>query len=170
MTWKGKSTILGLWRQTKGAVAVEFALICTIFLMLIAGGIDFGHAWWMKETITNASREGARYGITYRKPGLVRIAPSAFTPTIENAVLKTPAQNGGNGAPGFGLKDKLPSDADPKVTFPSGSNNAGYANGDKGKPIQVQVTAVKHWFLISAFIPGMASTATLTASTVMLCE
>ncbi len=36
------------------------------FFLLVAGVIDFGYAYYMKQTITNASREGARYGITYR--------------------------------------------------------------------------------------------------------
>jgi Flp pilus assembly protein TadG len=169
MTWKGKSTILGLWRQTKGAAAVEFAIISTIFLLLIAGVIDFGHAYFMKQTITNASREGARYGITYRtNTSGVRIAPSAITnPTIENYVLNTSAQNSYKG--GFGLKSLLPSDAAAAVTFPTPTPD-GYTTGTKGYPIQVKVTAVKHWFLISALIPGMPSTKTLKASTIMLCE
>jgi Flp pilus assembly protein TadG len=171
MTWKGKSTILGLWRQTKGAVAVEFAIISTIFLLLIGGVIDFGFCYYMKQTITNASREGARYGVTWRGSGTTRTAPSAFTnPTIANAVLNTSLENGGSGAPGFGLRSLLPSDANPTVTFPSGANNAGYTTGAKGQPIQVQVTAVYHWILISGFVPGLGSTKTLTASTIMLCE
>ena len=66
MTWKGKPHILGFLRQTKGAVAVEFAVVGTLFLLLIGGVLDFGHAWYMKQVITNASREGARYGITYQ--------------------------------------------------------------------------------------------------------
>ena len=83
MTWKGKPHVLGFWRQTKGAAAVEFAIIGTLFLLLIGGVVDFGHAWYMKQTITNASREGARYGITYQtNTSGVRIAPSTFTPTI----------------------------------------------------------------------------------------
>ena len=91
MTWKGKSTILGLWRQTKGAAAVEFAIISTIFLLLIAGVVDFGHAYYMKQTITNASREGARYGITYRtNTSGVRIAPSAFTSYHRRTMYSTP--------------------------------------------------------------------------------
>ena len=79
MTWKGKPHILGFLRQTKGAVTVEFAIVGTLFLLLIAGVLDFGHAWYMKQVITNASREGARYGITYHTNNSgVRIAPSAL--------------------------------------------------------------------------------------------
>ena len=100
MTRKSKSPILDFLRQSKGAVAVEFALIATVFFLIVAGIIDFGFAYYMKQTITNASREGARYGITYRTDSNgVRVAPDAITsptisPTIKNYVLKTSAQNG----------------------------------------------------------------------------
>ena len=50
MTWKGKAHILGFVRQTKGAVAVEFPIIGTLFLLIIAGVLDFGHAWYMKQS------------------------------------------------------------------------------------------------------------------------
>jgi Flp pilus assembly protein TadG len=167
MTGKGKSNILGLWRQTKGAAAVEFAIIGTLFLLIIAGVIDFGHAWYMKQTITNASREGARYGVTWQANSSgTRIAASTYTPTIANYILNTPAQNGGSTKPGIGLKSKLPSDASPAVTC----SGAGYTGTTKESQLTVQVTAVKHWFLVSSFIPGLGSTKTLTATTVMLIE
>jgi len=170
MAWKGKAHILGFVRQTKGAAAVELALIGTLFLLLIAGAVDFGHAWYMKQIITNGSREGARYGITYQTgTDGVRKHPEDFTPTIENFVRKTPAQNGGSTKPGYGLDSFLPSDAAPTVTCPT-ATSPGYSTGTKGAAIEVKVTAVKHWFLVSAFIPGFGSTVTLTASTVMRCE
>jgi Flp pilus assembly protein TadG len=169
MNRKSKSPIRGFLHQTKGAVAVEFAIIGTLFFVLVAGIIDLGHAWYMQQVITNASREGARYGITYRtNDNGVRIAPNAITsPTIKNYVLNTSAQNSNKG--GFGLKTLLPSDANPDVTFPT-TTPEGYTTGSKGYPIQVKVTAVKHWFMISSFIPGFGDTKTLTASTIMLCE
>ncbi len=169
MTRKGKSNLRGFLHQTGGGVAVEFAIIGTLFFLLVAGIIDFGHAYYMQQVITNASREGARYGITYRTDSNgVRIAPNAITsPTIKNYVLNTSAQNSNKG--GFGLKSLLPSDANPDVTFPT-TNPNGYTTGTKGYPIQVKVTAVKHWFMISSFLPGFGSTKTLTASTIMLCE
>jgi len=164
MSWKGKAHVLGFVRQTKGAAAVELALVGTIFLLLVGGAVDFGHAWYMRQVITNASREGARYGITYQTDGNGnRIAPSTFTtspPTISNYVLTSA---------GYNLTSLLPSDAAPTVTCPTAAG-PGYLTGTKGQPIQVQVTAVKHWFIISGFIPGFGRTKTLTASTIMLCE
>lgn len=46
----------------KGNVALEFALVLPVLLLFIGGIIDFGRAYWLKQTLTWASREGARYG------------------------------------------------------------------------------------------------------------
>jgi Flp pilus assembly protein TadG len=49
-------------RAQRGAVAVEFALILPILLLLVLGIIEFGfgyHAW---DATQNAAREGARLG------------------------------------------------------------------------------------------------------------
>jgi len=156
MTWRDTPNIPRFWRQTNGAAAVEFAVISTVFLLLIAGVIDFGHAWFMRQVVTNASREGARYGITYKTNSSGgRIAPSALSPTISQYVLTNYLANAG-----------LPSDADPTVTL----GGTGYTTGTKGAPVEVTVTAVKTWFLISGFVPGLGDQETLTATTVMLCE
>ena len=60
----GLETKRGL-RGEQGAIAVEFAIIFPILMVLIFGIIDFGHAWYMKQIVSNASREGARYGTRY---------------------------------------------------------------------------------------------------------
>lgn len=52
-----------------GAVTVEFALIALILLTLIFGAIDFGLMLYNKQVITNAAREGARFGLVQRPPG-----------------------------------------------------------------------------------------------------
>ena len=46
-----------------GAAAVEFALVAPVFLVLIFGMIEFGRAIMVQQTITNASREGARVAV-----------------------------------------------------------------------------------------------------------
>ncbi|HET8614524.1 MAG TPA: TadE/TadG family type IV pilus assembly protein [Actinomycetales bacterium] len=43
-----------------GAVAVEFALVLPVLLMLVFGIIDFGRAYNAKISLTQAAREGAR--------------------------------------------------------------------------------------------------------------
>ena len=51
-------------RGSDGTALVEFTLILPLFLMLLFGIIDFGRAYSASVTLTNAVREGARYGIT----------------------------------------------------------------------------------------------------------
>jgi Flp pilus assembly protein TadG len=144
-----------LWRGSKGSSAVEFAILGTVFIVLLGGILDFGHAWYMAQIVTNASREGARYGVTYRADSSgVRIAPNAFSPTVPNYVLNS-----------YLARTSLPTDANPTVT----AGGTGYTTGTKGAPLEVTVTAIKHWFLIS-MVPGMGTIKTLTATTVMLCE
>jgi len=57
-----------LWRREDGAALVEFALILPLLVLLIFGVIEFGLLFYNQQVITNASREGARYGIVSRVP------------------------------------------------------------------------------------------------------
>jgi Flp pilus assembly protein TadG len=47
-------------RDRRGNAAVEFALILPILLLMLGGIIDFGRGYWYKQTLTWASRVGAR--------------------------------------------------------------------------------------------------------------
>lgn len=46
--------------REKGAVAVEFALILPVLVLLLFGIIEFGRAYNAYVTVTHAAREGAR--------------------------------------------------------------------------------------------------------------
>ena len=48
-------------RSSRGANAVEFALIAPIFILILMGIIDFGRIFNAYITITHAAREGARW-------------------------------------------------------------------------------------------------------------
>ena len=48
----------------KGVAAVEFAIVLPFLVLLVFGTIEFGVLFYNKQVITNASREGARVGIT----------------------------------------------------------------------------------------------------------
>ncbi|WP_162164488.1 TadE/TadG family type IV pilus assembly protein [Intrasporangium chromatireducens] len=57
-------------RTDRGASAVEFALVLPLFLLVIAGVVDFGRALFTQVVLTNAAREGARAAIfTTSTPG-----------------------------------------------------------------------------------------------------
>lgn len=47
----------------KGQALVEYALVLPLLLLLVFGIIDLGIAVFSYDTIANAAREGARYGI-----------------------------------------------------------------------------------------------------------
>jgi Flp pilus assembly protein TadG len=47
-------------RDQRGAVAVEFALVLPLLMVLVFGVIDFGRAFNAQETLTQAAREGSR--------------------------------------------------------------------------------------------------------------
>lgn len=46
--------------RNRGAVAVEFALVAPILLTLVAGIVEFSHAYNLQISVTQAAREAAR--------------------------------------------------------------------------------------------------------------
>lgn len=75
----------------RGANLVEFALVLLLLLLLLAGVVDLGRAFHSYIVITNASREGARYGSRFppRSPtDTARINP------IKNMVIQEATGSG----------------------------------------------------------------------------
>ena len=64
----------------KGVAAVEFAIVLPFLVLLVFGTIEFGLMFYNKQVITNASREGARAGIT----GILTFPPY---PEVQQIVL-----------------------------------------------------------------------------------
>ena len=50
--------------RSRGQSMVEFALVFPLFILLLAGMIDFGVGLYSYMTLVNATREGARLGST----------------------------------------------------------------------------------------------------------
>lgn len=73
-------------RRERGAAAVELALLLPVFLLVIAGIVDFGRALFTQITLTNAAREGAR---------------AAVVSTMSPADIKLRAQTSAPGIPGI---------------------------------------------------------------------
>jgi Flp pilus assembly protein TadG len=147
-------------RHETGGVTVEFAIIFPILALLAFGSIDFGHAWYMRHLMSDASREGVRYGTRYATDASGhRILPKNLSPDVTNYVLTT-----------WGLSSRLPADASPVVT-PSGAaateNNASVLSGED---LIVTITATKTWFVLGKLLPGLGSNTTLTVTTTMACE
>jgi len=50
-------------RGERGQALAEFAIVLPLLLLLIAGILEFGRAWNIKQAVTDAAREGARYAV-----------------------------------------------------------------------------------------------------------
>jgi Flp pilus assembly protein TadG len=55
-------------KKEEGASLVEFSILAPLFVVLLFGLVEFGLAMYSKGMITNASREGARFGVVYATP------------------------------------------------------------------------------------------------------
>ena len=56
-------------KKQHGASAVEFAILLPFLVVLVFGIIEFGLLLYNQQVITNAGREGARYGVVARPEG-----------------------------------------------------------------------------------------------------
>ncbi len=54
-------TLVRLRRDDRGANVVELALVSVLLLIMLAGAVDFGNAFYHYVVISNASREAARW-------------------------------------------------------------------------------------------------------------
>lgn len=54
-------------RKEKGAVAVEMAIILPLLCLILFGIIEFGRAYNVQVSLTQAAREGARYAAIHYK-------------------------------------------------------------------------------------------------------
>jgi hypothetical protein len=68
----------------QGAAAMEMALLIPIFVLIVLGVLEFGDAWYIHHGLTNASREGARFGI--RHPGTFPRNPCPTQAAIANMI------------------------------------------------------------------------------------
>jgi Flp pilus assembly protein TadG len=79
------------WGDEAGAAAVEFALVLPIILLILFGTIEFGRAWNVRQTLTDAAREGARVAAVNN--GLV--TPAATLSDSVKKVVTGSAQRAG---------------------------------------------------------------------------
>ena len=86
----------------RGANLVEFAVVVPLLLLLLAGIVDLGRAFYGYIVISNATREAARYGtrlpndtLAIRSKALTEITNSGAVPTvirIESCQVPDPAR------------------------------------------------------------------------------
>ena len=69
--------------QQEGVAAVEFAFMLIVLLIIVAGIIEFGRAFWYYNALTKATRDGARYMSSVSKDQI----QSAGVLTTQNLVV-----------------------------------------------------------------------------------
>jgi Flp pilus assembly protein TadG len=57
-----------LIKDEKGGALIEFSIIAPLLFVILFGIVEFGLVLYNQAVITNASREGARYGIVAKSP------------------------------------------------------------------------------------------------------
>jgi Flp pilus assembly protein TadG len=60
MSLRRKNSLCVANRLRRGAAVVEFAIVTPLFLLLLAGIIEFGQAFQIEHALSTASRRGAR--------------------------------------------------------------------------------------------------------------
>ncbi len=126
-----------LLKGSRGAAIVEFALLLPLFLTLVFAVIELGSAWYSKQMLVNASREGARLGAMFE---------GADDSQVESFVANLLNQAGYPGTV--------------EVTSTG-------ATGAPGTMVTVQVTGNHELPVLGSLVPGMPSSLTLSATTVM---
>lgn len=133
------------WLRSKnqeGAGLVEFSLLAPLIVALLFGLLEFGLSLYSKEVLTNASREGARFGVVYT-------TPRKNTEEIQARV-----------------KEYLT-----KAGFTDTANiNVVGAQGSSGSPLTVSVSYPYTFQVLPNFICSLTGTINLNANTVMLME
>jgi Flp pilus assembly protein TadG len=86
-----------LIQHLKGQSMIEFALILPLMVLVIAGIFDLGRAFFASITITNAAREGARYGTLHpdkysdmKNASIVEAQSSGITLGVGNVAVACP--------------------------------------------------------------------------------
>jgi Flp pilus assembly protein TadG len=156
-------------RKEHGGVAVEFAIIVPILVLLVFGIIDLSHAWYMRHLLSDASREGARYGTRFTKDSNDnRMLPKNLSPSIANYILNSASGNGGSS--GLGLSSLLPANANPSVTCTGAASTEANSANLVGEDLIITVNATKTWFILGKLLPGLDDSKNLRVTTTMTCE
>lgn len=135
MNTNRQSSILRRNRRSRrrGSIILEAALAMPILLMIVFASVEFGYALFVKHSLQNAAREGAREGVV----------PTATNASITQACDNAMAAAGlDNINYSIAIEDKS-------------SSSANVAGIDPGDPVVVQVTA--SWSQFSVFTSGFGS-------------
>jgi Flp pilus assembly protein TadG len=148
---KNRNMVKKLLKREDGVVALEFVILFPLYLLILVGIIEFGHLWYVRHALTNASREGARAAVVYYTPADTRAAWA--TTTAKDAVQKYL-----NATHDPWLENLPPA----VVTFPDGS-------AATGNTLTVTLTSPSGLLLLDELIPAFKDV-TVSAETTMRLE
>lgn len=126
---------------------IEFVCVLPLMLMLLTGIIDYCFMLYDKSVITNASREGARYGIVRRSPTYASMA-SVITYATNNATNNLVSFSGSS----------------PAVTVTATSSTSTPTSGSTltVKVSYVYTDLLLHYFIGGTGINNLSSTTVMT--------
>jgi Flp pilus assembly protein TadG len=134
-------------RCQKGVAAIEFAIVLPLLMMIVFGIIEFGLLMYDKQVITNASREGARIGISD-----VVVSDAEIEAVVANYVANNLITFGSTPTP-------------PVTTIdPDEATRTGM---DFGEDVTVTVTYDYDFLMLPNFVADFAGVQTLATTTVM---
>jgi len=125
-------------RSRRGQAAAEFALLLPLLVILLAGGIDVSRGFYARIELTNAVREGARYGASHPSD------ESGIRQAVTDELANTSLQN--------------LSASDISISTPNGT--------DSEDPITVSVTTEFHPFM--GAVLGISSIPLSASATMMI--
>lgn len=105
-----------LMKRQRGAAAIEFAMLITLLLMVVAGIVEFGRTFWYYDALNKATRDGARFLSISRAES----NPPAIDGTLKDeaktmvALAATAAK-----VPGFSKDDDVNVDCNPSCDAPA---------------------------------------------------
>jgi Flp pilus assembly protein TadG len=144
--------MINVHKDQQGAAAVEFALLLPILAVLLFGTVEFGTILYDKAVVTNASREGARFGAVFRETG-----QEITCGDINNVVLNYTSDHlislGGA------------SSVDPP-TYPA----LGGCNPESGQELTVNVSYDYQFLVLPNLITDLIGPITLEGETTMIKE
>jgi Flp pilus assembly protein TadG len=139
-----------LFRSNKreaGTALIEFAIVLPVLVILVIGIAELGLFIYDKQIITNASREGARFGIVYSVPRKTVAAIQTVITTYASSYMVT-----------FGAANTPRLNPAPTPCVNSGDN------------LTVRVTYTYAPLIAPNSIMTWVLPTTLSATTVMKCE
>jgi Flp pilus assembly protein TadG len=143
--------MINIYKEQQGAAAVEFALLLPILAVLLFGAVEFGAILYDKAVVTNASREGARFGAVFREPG----------EEITCGDIDTVVQNYTSGhLITFGAADPV------DTTYPA----AGACDPGSGNELTVRVSYDYDFLVLPNLVAGLVGPITFVGETTMIKE